>query len=232
MGSEEDLPDLSDLERFAESLLQEAIASDENVSEMEQVVGQASKFLESSRPNAVSLTDGMEVEKHPVEVIPHNIPRSPRRRIQARQSKQNPKKVSLKEKSKILDPVETIQQELCFNTGTPTCLISPRKSQPDIIASALHSAFSPDQCITIIVPSADDMSDCVILGEAVQEVSTSCYLSPSCKDEPLSPRSDLMESIPSDYGYESLDSPHSDVSSTDMSDLWNESFSQLFPNLS
>jgi len=196
------------------------------------MVGQAPEFMESCGSNVASLTGEIKVEVCPVEVIPRNIPRSPRRRLQTRQTRQNLKKNSSREESKIFIP-SVVHQDVCFSTGTPTCVISARESQPDIIASAFQNAFAPDECITIIVPSKDDNSDCVVLGEAVQEVTTSSYLTPACKDEPLSPSSDVMDTVPSDCGYESLDSPHSDVSSTDMmSDLWNESFSQLFPNLS
>lgn len=167
----------------------------------------------------------MEVEMLPVETPSRSVPRPLRRKPQIRQSKQTMKKSSLQTQTTILPA----QHNLCFTTGTPTCVTLPVKSpQPDILASALNSAFSPDECITIIVPNPDDGGDCVILGEAVQEVTTS-YLMPPFKDEPLSPRSDITEAVKSDSGYESFGSPLSDISSSDaMSDLWNESFTQLF----
>lgn len=188
-------------------------------------MGKASEVMESSRQNGVSVMGNMEVEMLPVETLIRSVPRPIRRKPQNRQPKQAVKKSTLQAQPTILPA----PQNLCFTTGTPTCVALPVKSpQPDILASAFNSAFSPDECITIIVPTQDDSGDCVILGEAVQEVSTS-YLMPPFKDEPMSPRSDITEAVKSDCGYESFGSPHSDISSSDaMSDLWNESFTQLF----
>lgn len=108
------------------------------------------------------------------------------------------------------------------------------------------------QTLTIIVtPSEND----VCIEEAVQEVvtcETDVSLSPVCKDEPiydtLSPSSHLtvpsspglyenfdylkMENAPSESGYESVDSPHSEISGPeDLNNMWNECFSELFPSL-
>lgn len=175
-------------------------------------MGKASEVMEPSRRNGGSLIESMDVEVLPVETPVCNVPRAKRK------PKQILKKIPLQPKPTVV----ASQPNLCFTTGAPTCVTLPVKSpQPDILASAMNSAFSPDECITIIVPTQDDSGDCVILGEAVQEVTTS-YLMPPFKDEPLSPQK-------SDCGYESFGSPHSDISSSDaMSDLWNESFTQLF----
>lgn len=190
------------------------------------MVGKASEVMESCRQNGVSVIENMEVEMLPVETSKHLVPRPIRRKPQNRQVKQAVRKSTLQAQPTILPT----PQNLCFTTGAPTCVTLPVKSsEPDILASAFNSAFSPDECITIIVPTQDESSDCVILGEAVQEVTTSSYLMPPFKDEPLSPRSDITEAVKSDCGYESFGSPHSDISSSDaMSDLWNESFTQLF----
>lgn len=189
------------------------------------MVGKAPEILESSRSSS-SVENGSRVEVLSTETASSGIVRPTRRRLPNRQPKQNFKKVLPKEEAKLV----INHQDPCFVTGTPTCLTLPRvPSQTDILASAFNSAFSPDDCITIIVPTQDE-SDCVILEEAVQEVTTSSYLVPPFKDEPLSPRSDIS-AVKSDCGYESFGSPHSDVSSSEaMSDLWNESFTQLFPN--
>lgn len=190
--------------------------------------------MESSGYNATSITESpVKVEVLPVESITQNISRTPRKRPQSRQPRQNQKRAMLKVQSKV-NTEDNSQQDLCFPIDTLTCMSVPRKSsQPDILASAYNEAMSPSDCITIIVPTQDDSGDCVFLGEAVQEVTTSSFLMPPFKDEPLSPQSDITETVRSDSGYESFGSPHSDISSTDaMSDLWNESFSQLFPNLS
>lgn len=189
------------------------------------MVGKAPEILESSRSSS-SLGTGSEIEVLSTETASSSIVRPTRRRLPNRQPKQNFKKLLPREEPKIMSS----HQNLSFVTGTPTCVTLPMVSpQTDILASALNNAFSPDDCITIIVPTQDE-SDCVILEEAVQEVTTSSYLMPSFKDEPLSPRSDIS-AVKSDCGYESFGSPHSDVSSSEaMSDLWNESFTQLFPN--
>lgn len=112
------------------------------------------------------------------------------------------------------------------------------------------------QTVTIIVPHEGGM----LVEEAVQEVVTteddtdSEMLIQDCKDEPVSPcssnSSDVISSDSSFYmqtespvvchteaplsdcGYESLDSPQSEISATEcVSDLWNECFTELFPNL-
>lgn len=190
--------------------------------------------MESSGHNAASISESpVKVKVLPVENTMQNISRPSRKRPQSRQPRQNQKRAMVKVESKAKDTEDNSQQDLCFPIDTSTCVSFPRKSlQPDILASAYNDAMSPSDCITIIVPTQDDSGDCIFLGEAVQEVTTSSYLMPPFKEEPLSPRSDITETVRSDSGYESFGSPHSDISSTDaMSDLWNESFSQLFPNL-
>lgn len=188
-------------------------------------MGKAPEVMEPCRRINSSVIETTKVEMLPVETPKRSVPRPIRRKSQIRQSRQALKKSCLQAPPPVLAP----KQNLCLNTGSPTCITLPVKSsEPDILASAFNSAFSPDECITIIVPTQDDSNDCVILGEAVQEVTTS-YLMPPFKDEPLSPRSDITEAVKSDCGYESFGSPHSDISSSDaMSDLWNESFTQLF----
>lgn len=236
MRSDEDLPDLGDLERFAESLLQEAIASEENTTPTTEMVGTPPEIMESSGcGGAISMRENQEQVKQvfPAEITSRNISRTSRKRPLSRQPRQNHKKFISEVKPQ--DTFGSPQQDFCFVTGSPTCVSVPNESaKTDIIATAFNDAISPSDCITIIVPTAqDDSGDCVFLGEAVQEVTTSSYLMPPLKDEPLSPRSDITETVKSDCGYESYGSPHSDISSSDaMSDLWNESFSQLFPILS
>jgi len=212
------------LERFAESLLQEAFANEQDTPRAEQVVGKAPEILESSR-SSCCIGEAPEIEVHSIEATSGSIARPTRRRLPSHQPKQNFKKVLPRDELKVIP-----QQNLCFVTGSPTCVTLPRvSSQTDILASALSDAFAPDDCITIIVPT-QDKSDCVILEEAVQEVTTS-LLMPTFKDEPLSPRSDVTDAVRSDCGYESFGSPHSDISSSEtMSDLWNDSFTQLFPS--
>jgi len=213
------------LERFAESLLQEAFAHEQDTPRAEQMVGKAPEILEPSRSSSC-VGKEMEIEVLSTEANPRSIARPARRRPSVRQPKQNFKKVLPREEPKVIT-----QQSSCFITGTPTCVSLPTVSpQTDILASAFNDAFAPDDCITIIVPTQDE-SDCVILEEAVQEVTTTSYLMPTFKDEPLSPRSDITDAVKSDYGYESFGSPHSDISTSEpTSDLWNESFTQLFPN--
>lgn len=112
------------------------------------------------------------------------------------------------------------------------------------------------QTVTIIVPHEGGM----LVEEAVQEVVTtedetdSDILINDCKDEPVSPcssnSSEVLSSDSSFYmqtespvvchteaplsdcGYESLDSPQSEMSATEcVADLWNECFTELFPSL-
>lgn len=243
LRSDEDLPDLGDLTSFAESLLQEALnfsaeetnAATESKSDPEPVVGTAPEIVESSRQSSSSnIIGSINVGVQPaVETTTLAIPQPARRRLQTRQPRQNQKKIARREEPKSVLLKSDPQPDLCFLTGTTTCITLPRDSpKPDIIANALSNAFAPDDCITIIVPTQVESGDCVILSEAVQEVTTSSYLKPQFKDEPLSPQSDITEAMKSESGYESFGSPHSDISSSDaMSDLWNESFSELFPNL-
>lgn len=133
------------------------------------------------------------------------------------------------------DPVETsINDTKVINIGSP---------------ETVYGTYDETtQTVTIIVPSEDG----VCFEEAVQEVITSDseeVLSPSCKEEPndynCSPIScpsfekcgltDYIikaEAPLSDGGYESVGSPDSEVSeSGDLSNLWNECFSELFPSL-
>lgn len=117
-----------------------------------------------------------------------------------------------------------------------------------------------DECVTIVISDEDDIMDDEIRMENVyikpepsveetlnnlscplyidgnhlellspmQPSPNSNFLSPcmSHKD-PASPASTLL----SDFGYESVESPLSDVTSSDFQDLWNESLSDLFPSL-
>ncbi|KAK3910636.1 X-box-binding protein 1 [Frankliniella fusca] len=195
-----------------------------DTSRAEQVVGKAPEILESRR-SSCCIGKGPEIEVFSAEAPSGSIARPTRRRLPSGQPKQYFKKVLPRE-----EPKSITQQNLSFVTGSPTCVTLPRMSAPtDILASALSDALAPEDCITIIVPTPDE-SDCIILEDAVQEVTTS-YLMPSFKDEPLSPKSDITDAVKSDCGYESFGSPHSDISSSEaMSDLWNDSFTQLFPN--
>lgn len=117
-----------------------------------------------------------------------------------------------------------------------------------------------DECVTIVISDEDDITDDEIRLEDVhiktepsieetlsnfncplyidgshlellspmQPSPSAHFLSPcmSHKD-PASPASTLL----SDFGYESVESPLSDVTSSDFQDLWNESLSELFPSL-
>ncbi|PSN47122.1 hypothetical protein C0J52_14493 [Blattella germanica] len=97
--------------------------------------------------------------------------------------------------------------------------------------SLLGSYDASTHTLTILVPSEDS----VCLEEAVQEVATSAEsLSPVPSSPQMYEATDgsFKVETASDCGYESLDSPQSEISSSaDLSDLWNESFSQLFPTL-
>jgi hypothetical protein len=98
----------------------------------------------------------------------------------------------------------------------------------------------------------------VVTSDTVSAVSSPTFCVPLCKEEPVegpvSPCSTrTLDSLPptphspnvygitesslkveapaSDCGYESLDSPQSEISGNEPADIWNESFSHLFPAL-
>ena len=115
--------------------------------------------------------------------------------------------------------------------------------------------------ITIVVPQDDvcveDAVQEVVTSDTLPVVPTPILCTVPCKNEPLenpvSPCSirtvDSLSSAPcsphlydttesvkvepplSDCGYESLDSPQSEISGDELVDIWNESFSHLFPTL-
>jgi len=114
--------------------------------------------------------------------------------------------------------------------------------------------------ITIVVPQEDvcveDAVQEVVTSDTLSVVPTSLLCTVPCKTErienPVSPCSfrtvDSLSSAPSsphlydtesvkvepplsDCGYESLDSPQSEISGDELVDIWNESFSHLFPTL-
>ena len=111
----------------------------------------------------------------------------------------------------------------------------------DSVASSVSKERGKEdklECVTVVIPS-EEVGNAVLVEEAVEEVVTTEL--PMEDDEevhmvhPSSPLSDTenMKNDPySDYGYESLDSPHSDISSdTSMTCMWTDNFSNLFPNL-
>lgn len=121
--------------------------------------------------------------------------------------------------------------------------------EPELEEIIYTSVNDSDNCITIVVSNEVDIP----ISEVETEIVTSSeeteptinlaeYVS-SYKvdaDEGIEDtgltlhdylKPDEIEAVHSDCGYESLDSPHSESNDVEMSELWNQSFTELFPNL-
>lgn len=112
-----------------------------------------------------------------------------------------------------------------------------------------YASFEANDCITVEVPSDDQIVDEVYTIEAdtqftsltmdCPDITLECdmkllspmSLSPKSAEENLFGVSPTHTNFSSDLGYESLASPLSESESMDLSDFWCESFSDLFPGL-
>lgn len=131
---------------------------------------------------------------------------------------------------------------------TPSVILEPKQEIEDmeIIPKSediIYDSLNDNECITIIV--TDDCS--IPISEAVTEIVTSeievknlaDYVSSyTVNDDEMVEDSVISndallkpEKALSDCGYESLGSPHSESSDVEISELWNQSFTELFPNL-
>jgi hypothetical protein len=99
----------------------------------------------------------------------------------------------------------------------------------EVITSDIISTLSAPVCCT--TPFKEEYVDNPI---SPCSIGTLGSLSPAPCSPPVS---DTTESCPkieqhlSDCGYESLDSPQSEISGSELADIWSESFSCLFPTL-
>lgn len=147
------------------------------------------------------------------------------------------------------DPLDSASA-IDLETDSLICLKKEPESMDTTEPDMLYGTYDEvTQTVTIILPDEDG----VCVEEAVQEVVTSeesemtdCeapvspYASSLTASSPRSPMSNYefsnylikKDSSLSDCGYESLDSPQSEVSCTDgVSNLWNDYFSDIFPAL-
>lgn len=123
------------------------------------------------------------------------------------------------------------------STHTLTIVV-PSSEESVCLEEAIQEVVVTSDNVTVVPPPSVRISSCK--EEVAEPISPHGFrtvdnLSPApCSPHIYETNDNLMkvEKAMSDCGYESLDSPQSEISGkSELSDLWNESFSQLFPAL-
>lgn len=207
--------DIEKLEEFAQSLLQDITADMEATSAQKQIT---TSDIQQDNPRKVVGASSKQLESSRGESI---VP-------------------------KIEDCSDQLHTKIDIK---PTIEPIPIPAEPETVDIIYTSVNDSENCITIVVANEVDIP----ISEVETEVVTSTEETESTlnladyvssykvdADEGIEDtgltlhdylKSEENEIALSDCGYESLDSPHSESNDVEMSELWNQSFTELFPNL-